>query len=305
MEAWTEKYRPETLDDMAIEEDLREMLRSYVKKETLPNLLLYGKAGLGKTSLAKVLAKSITDSTVLYINASDESGVDTVRNKIKEFSESIAFDNGIKIVILDEADGLSSNTAGASAQGALRNIIESSMDDTRYILTCNYINKIIDPIKSRCTPFQVRFTQKQVIKRVVQILKNEGIDYKRRSKEIALIVKKYFPDIRKIINIIEQCSIKDDFTLQVTDNNDKIGNVINFILENINNPRKCREFWIANETLFDGDYINLCGELFNSIENPNEMLLLGENLFKMNNVLDVEIQFYTGILQIYNFRNSK
>ena len=204
---WSEKHRPKTVDDMVLSEELKEFFRDI---KDIPNLLFYGKPGTGKTTMAKILANTISPDSYLYINASETNGIDVIRNEIKTFVTTRSFDGTRKIVILDEADGLSSATTGtgSSAQGALRNMMEEYLDNVRFILTANYPNKITKPLLSRCNHFEFKFDFKDVCLHLVKILKRENIPFKKeQTSELKLLVKKGFPDLRKCVNLLQMaCS---------------------------------------------------------------------------------------------------
>ena len=166
---WVEKYRPNTLTTYVGNEHLKEKVKRYIDSEDVPHLLLYGKAGTGKTTLAKILVNNI-DCDYMYINASDENKVDDVRNKIKTFASSVGFKD-MKVVILDECDYLTPN-----AQAALRNLMETFSKHCRFILTCNYVERIIDPIQSRCQSYKVvPPSKKEVAQQMVKILNEESV----------------------------------------------------------------------------------------------------------------------------------
>ena len=168
---WVEKYRPTNLDTYVGNDFIKDKVKLYLETGDVPHLLLYGRAGTGKTTLAKIITKNI-DCDMMYINASDENNVDNVRTKIKNFASSIGF-KPLKVIILDEADFLTPN-----AQAALRNLMETFSKTTRFILTCNYAERIIDPIQSRCQSFQViPPDKKQVAKQLVDILGSEDVTY--------------------------------------------------------------------------------------------------------------------------------
>ena len=189
---WVEKYRPTDLSTYIGNEHLREKVGVYLESGDVPHLLLYGRAGTGKTTLAKIITKNI-DCDYLYVNASDENKIDDVRNKIKTFAASVGFKD-LKVVILDECDYLTPN-----AQAALRNLMETFSKHCRFILTCNYVERIIDPIQSRCQPYKiVPPSRKDVAKQMVNILNEEGATYD--LDDVALIVNAGYPDIRRVIN---------------------------------------------------------------------------------------------------------
>ena len=189
---WVEKYRPATLDTYIGNEHLKSKVSIYLESGDLPHLLLYGKAGTGKTTLAKILVKNI-ECDYLYINASDENNVDTVRNKVKSFASTMGFKD-YKIIILDECDYITPN-----AQAALRNLMETFSKHCRFILTCNFVERIIDPIQSRCQSFQIiPPSKKEVASHVYNILHGEGIDF--QIDDLKILVDSGYPDIRRIIN---------------------------------------------------------------------------------------------------------
>ena len=195
---WVEKYRPTTLDTYIGNEHLKSKVSVYLESGDLPHLLLYGKAGTGKTTLAKLLVNNI-ECDYMYINASDENSVDTVRNKVRGFASTMGFKD-YKIIILDECDYITPN-----AQAALRNLMETFSKHCRFILTCNFVERIIDPIQSRCQSFQViPPSKKEVAVHMTNILKEEGIASK--VDDIAGLVNAGYPDIRRVINSCQrQC----------------------------------------------------------------------------------------------------
>ena len=218
---WVEKYRPTTMDTYIGNEHLRSKVSVYLESGDLPHLLLYGRAGTGKTTLAKLLVKNI-DCDYLYINASDENSVEVVRDKVKNFASTLGFAE-MKVIILDECDYITPN-----AQAALRNLMETFSKNCRFILTCNYVERIIDPIQSRCQAFQIiPPDRKQVAQHLANILDNENVNYD--IKNIATIVNGGYPDIRRVINgsqrqvvnnelVIDENTItQNDYKLQVLD----------------------------------------------------------------------------------------
>ena len=216
---WVEKYRPQSLDTYIGNEHLKSKVKLYLESGDLPHLLLYGRAGTGKTTLAKLLVNNI-DCDYLYINASDENSVEVVREKVKNFASTLGFAE-MKVIILDECDYITPN-----AQAALRNLMETFSKHCRFILTCNYVERIIDPIQSRCQSFQIiPPDRKQVAVHLNTILTKEGVT--SDIEDIVTIVNGGFPDLRRVINaaqrqvvdnklvIDEGMSIQNDYKVQV------------------------------------------------------------------------------------------
>ena len=216
---WVEKYRPSTLDSYIGNQHLRSKVKVYIESGDLPHLLLYGRAGTGKTTLAKLLVNNI-DCDYLYINASDENSVDVVREKVKNFASTLGFAD-MKVIILDECYYITPN-----AQAALRNLMETFSKSCRFILTCNYVERIIDPIQSRCQSFQIiPPDRKEVAVHLNNILTKESVT--SDIEDIVTIVNSGFPDLRRVINaaqrqvvdgklvIDEGMSIQNDYKLQV------------------------------------------------------------------------------------------
>ena len=198
---FVEKYRSKTLDEYVGNEQLKQIVHQYLKNNDLQNLLLYGTPGTGKTTLAKLIVNNF-DCDYLYINASDERGIDTIRDKVQGFASSASF-KPIKIIILDEADFLT-----IQAQASLRNIIETYSRTTRFILTCNYLERIIDPLQSRCQVLKITPpSKKEVAKHISTILDQENIEY--TVADLVLVVNKHYPDVRKILNTCQVNTVDD------------------------------------------------------------------------------------------------
>jgi DNA polymerase III delta prime subunit len=215
---FVEKYRSQTLEDYVGNEQLKQIIGKYIETNDIQNLLLYGTPGTGKTTLAKIIVNNI-DCDYLYINASDERGIDTIRDKVQGFASSATF-KSLKVIILDEADFLT-----IQAQASLRNIIETYSRTTRFILTCNYLERIIDPLQSRCQVLKITPpSKKEAAQHIANILEAEDVNYEITN--LALVVNKYYPDIRKILNtcqtnIIEN-TLKIDESILISGYKDKL-----------------------------------------------------------------------------------
>ena len=205
---WVEKYRPTNLDSYIGNEHLKSKVEIYLESGDLPHLLLYGRAGTGKTTLAKLLVKNI-DCDYIYINASDENNVDTVRTKVKNFASTIGFKD-MEVIILDECDYVTPN-----AQAALRNLMETFSKHCRFILTCNYVERIIDPIQSRCQSFQIIPPSKnEVAKHLHNILIQENVI--DSPEDIKVLVESGYPDIRRVINSAQRNVVKGRLKLDTS-----------------------------------------------------------------------------------------
>ena len=205
---WVEKYRPSNLNTYIGNEHLKSKVEIYLESGDIPHLLLYGKAGTGKTTLAKILVNNI-ECDYLYINASDENSVDTVRNKVRQFASTVGFKD-MKVIILDECDYITPN-----AQAALRNLMETFSKHCRFILTCNYVERIIDPIQSRCQSFQVIPPSKsEVAKHLHNILVQENVI--DNVEDIKVLVDSGYPDIRRVINSGQRNVVKGKLKLDTS-----------------------------------------------------------------------------------------
>jgi len=202
---WNEKYRPTSLDSYIGNEHLKSKVSIFIETNDPPHLLFYGRSGTGKTTLSKIIANSI-ECDYLYINASDENSVDVVRDKIKGFASTLGF-QALKVIILDECDYITPN-----AQAALRNLMETFSKHCRFILTCNYVERIIDPIQSRCQSFQIiPPSKKEVAVHLSNILNNENVTFK--VDDIATIINGGYPDIRKVINTSQRQVVNNELKL--------------------------------------------------------------------------------------------
>jgi DNA polymerase III delta prime subunit len=290
---WCEKYRPQTLDEIILSERVRDTMRGF--SDEIPNLLFVGTPGTGKTSLARIIVNDILKCDYLYINASDESGIDTIRYKVTNFSQIKSFDGKVKVVILDECDGLTSH-----AQAALRNTMETFANYTRFILTANYKHKIIPALQSRCQFFDIKPTLEDSVKRVYGILKREKIVIEdSQTRKFVELVKANFPDLRKAINEIQKNCI--DGVLSINTINTE-HTTLTVIHEHImqQNAIALRKYLITHENSFYGDYDTLMKDYLNYIYTLNiadlqkkEMIaIIADHLYKSAFVVDKEINCF-------------
>jgi DNA polymerase III delta prime subunit len=291
---WVEKYRPADLTTYIGNQHLKDKVSIYLESGDVPHILLYGRAGTGKTTLAKIIVKNI-DCDYLYINASDENKVDDVRNKIKTFASSVGF-RDIKVVILDECDYLTPN-----AQAALRNLMETFSKHCRFILTCNYVERIIDPIQSRCQPYKiVPPSRKEVALHMKSILVTENVNFK--LDDLALIVNAGYPDIRRVINSAQRQVVDDELKIDVGSviQNDYKVQLLDLLSSGakFNDIRKL----IADNSI--GDYAELYRLLYDEVETYSNgkvaecILAIAEGEFNDVNVVDKEICFMSTIIKL-------
>ena len=294
---WVEKYRPTTLDTYVGNDFIKDKVGLYLETGDVPHLLLYGRAGTGKTTLAKIITKNI-DCDMMYINASDENNVDNVRTKIKNFASSIGF-KPLKVIILDEADFLTPN-----AQAALRNLMETFSRTTRFILTCNYAERIIDPIQSRCQSFQViPPDKKQVARQLVEILNSENITY--QNEDLVTIVNAGYPDIRRVINAGQRQSISGELVI------DKESSILNDykvkLLEILKTKDKKTSFKEIRQLLANShirDYSEafrlLYDEASEYADGKTAMVIMSLAKYQLSDVqvVDKEINFMAAIIEL-------
>ena len=203
-----EKYRPTNIDNYVGNESIKNTIKGYIDQNDIQNLLFYGPAGTGKTTLAKLIAKNI-DCDLLYINASDERGIETIRDKVSGFASTMSF-KSLKIVILDEADFLT-----IMAQASLRNVIETFSRSTRFILTCNYLERIIDPLQSRCQTLKIIPPDRlDIINHLMKVTNKENI--KHSVSDLETIVNNNYPDVRKMLNTIQISTVNNTINLDET-----------------------------------------------------------------------------------------
>ena len=290
---WVEKYRPKTLNDLVLSESNRKYFETII--DEIPNLLFVGTPGLGKTTLARILVEDVLKCQYLYINASDENGIDTIRSKVVGFSQTRSLDGKVKIVILDESDGIT-----LDGQRALRNTMEEYSNNTRFILTANYKHKIIPAIQSRTQFFDLNPPFDDVVKRIVDIVKQQGIKIEADQKaNFVNVIKQNYPDIRKIINAIQKASIKGIFNIDIALDSKEIVDRVNKEIQN-GNVIALRKYLIENENEFQGDYHNLMKQYLNFVYESNiaddkkreYILILSDYMYKDVFVLDKEINAF-------------
>jgi DNA polymerase III delta prime subunit len=295
---WVEKYRPKKLEDYVGNDHLKQKIRDYIESGDVPHLLLYGKAGTGKTTLAKLIVNSI-NCDFMILNASDENNVDTVRNKVKSFASTIGFKD-IKIVILDEFDYMT-----PQAQAILRNLMETFSKHCRFILTCNYVEKIIDPIQSRCQTFQIiPPTKKDVAVQISKILTEERIQFE--LKELVPIVDSSYPDIRKIINTCQLNSSKgvlkiDSSSISDADVRVKIIDILKSKDDKRNRYVNLRQA-IADSRI--QDFTELYTHLYEKVNDyavgntSAVIMILAQGQYKDAMIVDKEICFMATLIEI-------
>ena len=290
---WVEKYRPQTLDDIILSERTKDIVRGF--EDEIPNLLFVGTPGTGKTTLARIIVNDILKCNYLYINASDESGIDTIRHKVTNFSQTKSFDGKVKVVILDECDGLTSQ-----AQAALRNTMESFAKYTRFILTANYKHKIIPALQSRCQFLDIKPTLEDGVKRIYGILKQEGIEIDdAQKKKFVELVKANFPDLRKAINEIQKNCINSSLAItNINVDNTLLKTIYDHIAQK--DVLSLRKFLIENENTFYGDYDTLMRDFLNylygqpvqDLKKKEMIAVIADHLYKSAFVLDKEINCF-------------
>ena len=290
---FTEKYRPKTLTDLVLSNSNRKYFDSIT--DEIPNLLFVGTPGIGKTTLARILVNDILECQYLYINASDENGIDTIRSKVVGFAQTKSLDGKVKVVILDEADGIT-----IDGQRALRNTMEEYSSGTRFILTANYKHKIIPAIQSRTQFFDLNPPFDTVLKLIVGIIKQEGIKITEDQKSnFVNVVKQNYPDIRKIINSVQKATVKGIFEVNVALDSKEIVERIHTEIQS-KNTFGLRKYLIENENEFQGDYHNLMKQYLNYVYDSSlddnkkrqYIVTISDHMYKDVFVLDKEINSF-------------
>ncbi len=296
---WVEKFRPQTLDEIILSERNKDIIREFT--DEIPNLLFVGTPGTGKTTLARIIVNDILKCNYLYINASDESGIDTIRHKVTNFSQTKSFDGKVKVVILDECDGLTSQ-----AQAALRNTMESFAKYTRFILTANYKHKIIPALQSRCQFLDIKPTLEDGVKRIYSILKQEGIEIDDiQKKKFVELVKVNFPDLRKAINEIQKNCINGSLAItSVSVDNSLLRSIYSAIEQK--DVITLRKHLIESENTFYGDYDVLMRDYLNylydqpiqDLKKKEMIAIVADHLYKSAFVLDKEINCFACLINL-------
>jgi replication factor C small subunit len=303
-----EKYRPTSLNDIVLSKDDRIFFESLKQNKEIPHLLFAGVQGSGKTSLAKIIVNEILDCQYLYLNASDENGIDTIRGKISGFAKTKSIDGKIKVVLLDEGDQIS-----LDAQKALRNIIEEFASNTRFIITCNYLFKIIPALQSRTQIFNLIPPIEGVVQRIKQILQRENIVLEADQKPILLEhIRKNLPDIRRIINDVQKFTVAGKLKIK---SDAEVSTLADQIIQHLIN--KCdicdlRKIIIHNEKLFSSDYRVLLKSLFeyvfsSQLEQNSKINILSRIARGLESdciVIDKEINCFSVLIDINKILND-
>ena len=298
---WVEKYRPAKVEDCILPDAIKSTFQEYVNRREIPNLLLSGSAGVGKTTIAKALCEEVGCDYII-INGSDESGIDVLRNKIKNYASSVSLMGGRKVVIIDEADYLNPN----STQPAMRGAIEEFADNCSFIFTCNFKNRIIDPIHSRCTVIDFRINgQKakmaaQFFKRVEWILEQENVQYDKEV--VAAVITKHFPDNRRILNELQRYAVGGTIDKGI------LNSVSDIQLADLLAALKTKDFsaarkWVTNN--LDNDPARIFRKLYDSLYEslkansvPQLVLILAKYQYQAAFVADSEINLIACLTEI-------
>ena len=299
---WVEQYRPKTIDDCILPDSLKTLFKSFIKKGELSNLLLSGTPGIGKTTVAKALCEEM-NCDWLMINGSEEGGIDVLRNKIKNFASTVSLSGGKKVVILDEADYLNPQ----STQPALRGFIEEFHANCRFILTCNFKNRLIEPIHSRFSNIEFRVNSKdkpklasKLFERAIYILKEQNISYD--EKVIAELIKKHFPDFRKLINELQRYSVSGTIDAGI------LVNVSDENLKSLLTHLKNKEFsdmrkWVVQN--LDNDPVKIFRKIYDTLYQslepstiPIAILIIADYQYKSAFVADQEINLVACLTEL-------
>lgn len=292
-EIWVEKYRPKEFEEII---NIPESIPGFVKKGGIPHLLFIGKAGVGKTTAAKVIISKLNSESI-ELNSSDERGIQTIREKVKLFSMKKSSE--LKIILLDEADGMTND-----AQQSLRRIMEIYSEKTRFILTANYVQKIIEPLRSRCAVVEFSSpNRKEILDRIKYICDCEKIKFD--EEDLKIIVDTYYPDIRKTINLLQFCIVDDKVNVdRINLSEEKFEASFQLIQKN-----KWKSYKMLRKLLkqYGIDYEALYSYLFNRIfelkdiddDNKTEILIMiADRMYRHSMSADPEVNFMAGALEI-------
>jgi DNA polymerase III delta prime subunit len=299
---WVEEYRPKTIDDCILPQSLKTLFTSFVQKGELSNLLLSGTPGIGKTTVAKALCEQLNCDWIM-INGSEEGGIDVLRNKIKNFASTVSLSGGKKVVILDEADYLNPQ----STQPALRGFVEEFHKNCRFILTCNFKNRIIEPLHSRFSNIEFKVNPKdkpklasRLFERAVFILKEQNINYE--EKVLVELIKKHFPDFRKLINELQRYSVSGTIDAGI------LVNVSDENLKTLISHLKNKEFsdmrkWVVNN--LDNDPVRIFRKMYDTLYSnlepstiPHAVLIIADYQYKSAFVADQEINLVACLTEL-------
>ena len=299
---WVEEYRPKTIDDCILPQSLKTLFQSFIEKGEISNLLFSGTPGVGKTTVAKALCEQMNCDWIM-INGSEEGGIDVLRNKIKNFASTVSLSGGKKVVILDEADYLNPQ----STQPALRGFVEEFHKNCRFILTCNFKNRIIEPLHSRFSNIEFRISPKdkgklatKLFERVSYILKEQNIEYEEAV--VAELIKKHFPDFRKLINELQRYSVSGTIDAGI------LVNVSDENLKTLVSHLKSKEFsnmrkWVVNN--LDNDPVKIFRKIYDSMYTnlqpetiPHAVLIIADYQYKSAFVADQEINLVACLTEL-------
>jgi len=298
---WVEKYRPKTIEDCILPDGIKATFQEYVNRKEIPNLLLAGSAGVGKTTIAKALCEEVGCDYIM-INGSDESGIDVLRNKIKNYASSMSLSGGRKVVIIDEADYLNPN----STQPAMRGAIEEFASNCSFIFTCNFKNRIIDPIHSRCTvvDFKINGSKQKMaaafFKRAEWILEQEGITYDKSV--VAAVITKHFPDNRRVLNELQRYSVSGTIDKGILASVSDVQ--LNELVSSLMNKdfASCRK-WVTNN--LDNDVTRIFRNIYDGLYEklkpnsvPQMVLILAKYQYQSAFVADHEINLIACLTEI-------
>jgi len=298
---WVEKYRPKKITDCILPESIKNTFIEFVGQKEIPNLLLSGGSGVGKTTVARALCEQLHADYIL-INGSEESGIDVLRNKIKTFASTVSLQGGYKVVILDEADYLNPQ----STQPALRGFIEEFHKNCRFIFTCNFKNRIIEPLHSRCSVIEFKINgnkailASQFMGKVEHILKTEGIGFE--EPVVAELIMKHFPDWRRVLNELQRYSVSGTIDTGI------LVNIAEVSLKELMTHLKGKDFknvrkWVVDN--IDNDPVKVFRKVYDKMYEymkpgsiPNAVLVLGEYQYKSAFVADQEINLLACLTEI-------